>query len=267
VDASQISIGADPEMFLQDKTGKFISAIGKIGGTKEKPFVPKEFRHFPNGFAVQEDNVAVEFNVPPSLLGWNKLFSFCEMALDYLSTKADGLGLTLAIVPSANFSANQLRSKKAREFGCDADLNVWSLSENPRPILPKNQQGLRSAGGHIHIGYKEDPIGLARWLDVYLGLPSLFWDSDVNRRLLYGKAGTIRVKPYGIEYRTLSNFWLKGIQQKEIRDMVYNGITASLKRTMNREVVPEEVGREVISAINNSDVNKAKELCKLYDVY
>jgi hypothetical protein len=95
----------------------------------------------------------------------------------------------------------------------------------------------------------------------------LFWDSDVNRRLLYGKAGTIRIKPYGIEYRTLSNFWLKGVQQKEIKDMVFNGITAALKRTMNREVVPENVGREVITAINNSDVAKAKELCKLYDVY
>jgi hypothetical protein len=43
---------------------------------------------------------------------------------------------------------------------------------------------------------------------MFLGLWSVINDPDTRRRQLYGKAGAIRFKPYGIEYRTLSNFWL-----------------------------------------------------------
>ena len=32
-----ITIGADPEVFVKDDTGQVVSAIGIIGGTKEKP--------------------------------------------------------------------------------------------------------------------------------------------------------------------------------------------------------------------------------------
>ena len=31
------TLGADPELFLVDTSGKFISSVGKIGGTKDKP--------------------------------------------------------------------------------------------------------------------------------------------------------------------------------------------------------------------------------------
>ena len=45
-------------------------------------------------------------------------------------------------------------------------------------------------------------------LDMYLGLPSLIWDRDTKRRSLYGDFGAFRPKPYGLEYRVLSNAWL-----------------------------------------------------------
>ena len=57
------TIGADPELFLADARGKFISAVGLIGGTKKEPLqVPM----YETGFCVQEDNVAAEFNIPPT---------------------------------------------------------------------------------------------------------------------------------------------------------------------------------------------------------
>ena len=43
--------------------------------------------------------------------------------------------------------------------------------------------------------------------DLYIMLPALRHDSSNERRELYGQAGRFRPKPYGIEYRTPSNFW------------------------------------------------------------
>ena len=45
-------------------------------------------------------------------------------------------------------------------------------------------------------------------LDLFLGLRSLEWDKDKTRRQLYGNPGAMRLKPYGVEYRVLSNMWL-----------------------------------------------------------
>src|SRR3546814_15106496 len=50
---------------------------------------------------------------------------------------------------------------------------------------------------------------LVKQLDWYLGLWSLGKDKDKVRRSLYGKAGACRIKPYGVEYHVLSNFWIK----------------------------------------------------------
>ena len=49
-------------------------------------------------------------------------------------------------------------------------------------------------------------------MDLFLGVPSLWLDKDPTsgiRREMYGAAGRYRVKNYGMEYRSLSNFWLQ----------------------------------------------------------
>ena len=56
----QFSIGCDPEVFVGDTIPR--SVIGKVGGSKENP-MPLPIGE---GFCVQEDNVAMEFNIPPS---------------------------------------------------------------------------------------------------------------------------------------------------------------------------------------------------------
>jgi hypothetical protein len=85
-------------------------------------------------------------------------------------------------------------------------------------MKPDANEVFRTGAGHIHIGWTDDQPctndhfndckRLARQLDYYLGLPSMFWDNDTKRRLLYGKAGAFRPKHYGMEYRVLSNLWL-----------------------------------------------------------
>ena len=57
--SSEITVGHDAEMFLQNSKGIHVPAIGLVGGTKEKP-------HKVNEGAFQEDNVMAELNVDPA---------------------------------------------------------------------------------------------------------------------------------------------------------------------------------------------------------
>ena len=58
----KITLGCDPELFVKSlETGEIVSAEGKIGGTKREPRAISD-----SGHSVQEDNVMVEFNIPPS---------------------------------------------------------------------------------------------------------------------------------------------------------------------------------------------------------
>ena len=50
---------------------------------------------------------------------------------------------------------------------------------------------------------------MTRQLDISLFLPSLLFDDDTERRKLYGFPGSFRPKQYGVEYRPLSNKWLR----------------------------------------------------------
>ena len=54
---------------------------------------------------------------------------------------------------------------------------------------------------HIHIGYDNNNIDaslrLVKYLDLYLGVPSVLKDKDKRRRSLYGKAGCFRLTSYG----------------------------------------------------------------------
>jgi hypothetical protein len=82
------------------------------------------------------------------------------------------------------------------------------MQDNPKP---EARQALRTLGGHVHIGLPNPEEGqlVACFADVLLGIPSILLDKDTRRRQMYGKAGAFRPKPYGCEYRVLSNFWLR----------------------------------------------------------
>lgn len=202
----QVSVrkGADPELFLVEKeTGKFISSVGLIGGSKDSPLP------IGNDCFVQEDNVAVEFNIPPCKSS-DEFVKSIQYNLDYIKKKVDTLGLSTNIIPSAEFEKDQLCTYEAQSFGCTPDYNAWlGGKRNPRPS--SDNEALRSAGGHIHIELsKEDNIlDVVKAMDWFVGCQMLKFDSDNKRRSLYGRAGAFRPKPYGVEYRTASNAWIQ----------------------------------------------------------
>lgn len=211
-----LMIGADPEMFLRDRdTGAVVPGVGLIGGTKKDP-LPME--GLPSGFAVQEDNVMMEFNIPPALdpaTFSHYIAQAIEYSRDLVRTKQENLTLDVGTC-SRLFSMEQLSSPQARVFGCSADYNAHEQGRALRPPNPDslvNDDGTgawRFAGGHVHLGYKSEvPDFVAGALcDVYLALPSVALDKQGIRRTLYGSAGRYRPTDHGLEYRTLSNFWI-----------------------------------------------------------
>lgn len=251
-----LTIGADPELFLVDVNGKFISAVGLIGGTKDKP------RPVGNGVAVQEDNVAVEFCIAPATKV-EEFIASCEFALTYLSKYVMDKGLFLSITASKSFDEDQLKNRTAQRFGCDPDFNAWTGKTNPAPQA--SDPHLRSAGGHIHIGYDGlDKLQLGRWCDITMGLHSVLEDSDTARRELYGKAGAYRPKPYGIEYRTLSCYWL---QSQELMKKVYERASEAVERVKSGWALDANTdGVAIQNVINNSDKKEAERLIGVYGV-
>lgn len=252
-----LRLGSDPEVFLIDNKGKLISSIGLIGAGKWDPF---QIPDMPKGFTLQEDNVSLEYGIPPASSGeelHQHISSVMEKSLEYVK------GLKFSNLSCAVFPADQMLDPAAHVFGCEPDFNAWGeegVDEygNPKNVNPGIQvphEFMRSAGGHIHVETKLDPVAVVRALDLFLGVPSVLMDHGEDRRKLYGKAGAHRIKPYGVEYRTLSNFW---IFEKRLCEWVFRNTKEALAHT---EWV-SEFGEQIQQAINNNDKAMAQQLCE-----
>jgi len=244
------TIGADPEFFLK-QNHKHISAIGRIGGTKQFPKpMPKR------GFAMQEDNVSVEFNIPAC----NDPSTFVKAIRYAMNTIKKAVpDFDVSTESAVVFDADQLQDPAALEFGCEPDYNAWTKRINPRPKAA--DQNLRSAGGHVHVGTRENPIEVIRAMDLFLGVPSTQKDPGVLRRQLYGKAGAFREKDYGCEYRTLSNFW---IFSPDLITWVFNQTERAIEFVEEGNTIDEQTGIMIQECINNNHGGAYESLCKTY---
>lgn len=253
------TIGADPEMFVT-RNGQFISAYNLIPGTKDRPF-PVE-----NG-AVQVDGMAVEFNIHPC----KDKIAFLHNIYSVMGSLKNMVEGELAIVPVAEFGKEYMskQPRKALEMGCDPDYNGWTREQN---AVPDGERTFRTAAGHVHIGWEDkdqemgffESAALACQMDFFLGLPSLFFDSDTKRRELYGKAGAFRDKPYGTEYRTLSNAWLLS---PDLMEWVFHASVEGADRMFNKdEWLPSIHGESIEDVINLSNKDVAKALIEKYSI-
>ena len=255
-----VLIGSDPELFVA-KQGVISSAIGLVGGSKEAPR-PTEFG------ALQEDNVLLEFNILPAASVEEFKHHIKAVLKDAQDTLTPFHMELVASLSSHSYSIEDLDSfgEAAWVFGCDPDFNAWTGSMNDRPCA--DDICLRTAGGHLHIGYSHlvDKVSkklnneIIQMCDYLLGLPSILMDKDDRRRELYGKSGAMRHKKYGPEYRTLSNFWLFS---DELLAWAYENAKASYERVSELEAFKSIIsGEEVQRIINQGDKVAAKAACQ-----
>ncbi len=208
--APKITIGCDPEIFLRRKSdNKLVSAHDLIPGTKAVPYKVE-------GGAIQVDGIAAEFNTNPAD-NWRDWYNNIGLVRTQLQAMLPHH--TFSYEPAVMLDKDYFETLPdgTKLLGCDPDFNAWTGQVNPPP---NGKSLMRTGAGHIHVGWTqvENPMSevhfeecrtVVRQLDYYLGVPSILWDTDNRRREMYGKAGAFRPKPYGVEYRTPSNAWLR----------------------------------------------------------
>lgn len=253
----EFTIGADPEFFLQDKkTGRFIGAHGTTPGTKKKP---EKFRDLG---ALQVDGMALEVNTKPVTTTIAFKLNL-RLMLDAIPVRLSDRGfknVSLEASPTADFDEEEWARapEEAKILGCSPDFNAWTGNVNE---VPDASVPFRSGAGHIHIGwgkgikqtedFKKVCAEFTKEMDAALGVASLLWDQDTRRRELYGRAGAFRPKPYGVEYRTLSNAWLRSYA---LMDYVASSTFSVVRRLMSGEKFSTE---EVEAIINTNNTEEA----------
>lgn len=270
---TRFTLGCDPELFCV-KGDALVSAHDLVPGDKANP-------HKVSGGAIQRDGLALEFNTDP--VDHEDFKSFEERILDVMKTahktlKAKGddygfkPGTTTAVFDKSYY---QGLPDSAKELGCDPDYCAYTSDPFEMNKRPDGDSGMRSAAGHIHIGWGSGiPIdnkehmeicrSFVKNLDAFVGLGMTIIDRDPRRRELYGKAGAFRPKSYGVEYRTPSNAW---IWSGANRRFVHRLITNAISDMMNGEGSTAfdrmtKAGINVQEIINTGDVKSAKQLLK-----
>jgi len=284
--------GADPEFFVANKKGTILNS-DKFFPHKTKPLIIKQEpddRWLGVGEAIGKlyfDGIQAEFGITPT---YCRVY-FIMRTKRILTTAADMIeGNRITLKPSVKVQKRILDQAHddAKIFGCMPDYNAYTLTVNT-PEMNAEKHPYRYAGGHIHIGLVgiEYGGGLAdpyysrqremitsekehiRWvksLDFFVNLLTLPFDNSPaakRRRSKYGKAGCFRPTPYGIEYRSLSCWWLKSpIFVSMVLGLASLG-TAFAYRKYGYEKLLQTINiseEDVRGAINESDVVYAKKV-------
>ena len=220
---NNVKIGADPEVFVYDiYKERHISGEGLIGGTKEEPLCVRK------NYFIQEDNVALEFNIPPatSVTSFSKSI---EWSLNFLRMITPD-NVILDIIPYAEFEEIELVSDQASKFGCAPSYNVL-LGKTCTANSDRNPLA-RTTAGHLHIGYdnptNEQSTNIVKMIDLFISMPILLEDELSRKRTsVYGLNGDCRIKSYGVEARSPSNWWIKN---KTRTDWCFKNIQNGIKQ-------------------------------------
>lgn len=257
-----VSLGSDPELFLS-KEGKIIGSEKVI---PEKGVVPEGWSIAP----VIRDGVQVEFNVPANNCRQSFSSNLRECFRALVSVLPKGVSVVFSQTVEVTPEEMATLHPKSQQFGCATSFNAYG--KEPMTISDASQYYHRSAGGHIHLGLPEDnhpafkrpaPEHMVTVLDILLGNTCVLLDRDkgnVERRKVYGKAGEYRLPKHGLEYRVLSNFWLRSYQTMSfVMALARFAVSVSYNKEISEELIKLVSLDDIRSAINNNDYDLALE--------
>lgn len=264
---TEVAVGSDAEGFFVNKEGRAVPVVGLLGGTKGTPIEC-------DGGGYLEDCVAWEINPEPVPLseGADKFADNIIKCLDTVKSKALALDLSVDIKPAHLFKKVDLRSPQASVSGCSTSYCAWDLKVHDPIDL--GLTSYRFASGDLHVSWPDidddkDPffrINMVRMLDIFIGMSEIVNTEPTERSKFYGIPGVHRPTPYGVEYKTPSNFWLR---DRDTMKWAYNTVidTYNLlksKQYRDRHDKPmEDNWKDSIKTIRR-DWNKANAQDYLY---
>ncbi|MFA6090015.1 MAG: hypothetical protein WC755_09240, partial [Candidatus Woesearchaeota archaeon] len=224
-----VTIGCDPELFILDKANNVIPSPVILDDEVVVTGMKNGSTSFSPIGAIVKDGFQVELHpAPETCRAWLKDSLF--FLLQKTSELAEAKGYTITnkfVVDVDQKTLNEL-SQDVVALGCAPDYSAYS-GEVKVLHLDASTHLKRYAGGHIHVGTSSDSRHLLsfsqkqikilqyqandviRLMDYMLGNLMVIVDTNkdnAERRKIYGQAGSYRIQPHGLEYRTLSNFWL-----------------------------------------------------------
>ena len=261
-------LGSDPEFFVK-REKNIISA---------SDLFPDKFTKMQlddKGKEVFYDGIQAEINVPPSESIRNIVETMNE-TLKLLTEFVESKGCQIVIAPAVDVDQEVLEKapEEAVIFGCDVDFNAYTKKPNPTH-RNMTKHLIRYAGGHLHLGfnhieklyeliyYKMEVVEFIQLMDAVVGVPCVLLDrsgKNLARRKFYGKAGCFRTTEYGVEYRTLSNFWLKS---PVFTDIVHRLSRMALRialANMSKWVFRNVSLHTIKKAINSNDFSLASQI-------
>jgi hypothetical protein len=209
--ASSPTLGCDPEFFLASK--------GELLGSEE--VIPKDGLKGNEGGGITRDGIQAEMQVSPFSCrqsGGYYITNLFQSLRGFLTKDAKkDYELDWNVLHEVPEKKLQALSKESRVLGCAPSLNLYD--PEAAPGVDGEVYPYRSAGGHIHIGLVGGPPWsdeakktLIALMDILVGNTAVLIDRDegnIERRKVYGRAGEYRLPKHGVEYRSLSNFWLR----------------------------------------------------------
>lgn len=238
-----VTFGTDPEGFFA------YTADGRIAGA-EKVLPPTGITSANAHHRVVLDGVQFEMhpkaNALPSEVGKGLHECFTSIVAQ-LKVKEGQFKVDFTQVVKVDETELHSLSEAARKLGCMPSFNFY----RKRPIKVPENFPVRSAAGHLHLGltrpifahydHIDYRVNLVPMLDLFVGIPTVLMDRDPlsrERRRLYGHAGEYRFPVHGLEYRTLSNFWLKDYALFElICGLAYTACCVIGTSTMNPSAI------------------------------
>lgn len=261
------TLGCDPEFFFL-RGGKVVGAEKVLTPAKHTPKSPLgALNSTLHGLVI--DGVQCELNPSASTcretLAGGLTAAFRTLR-DHLSTMGEVKASFSSVVEVSKDELDSL-SDRAKVFGCAPSLNSYDKAASVTTDAATYLK--RSAGGHIHMGLGAYPdlftqrTALVPLFDILVGGVGVLLDRDpeaAERRKTYGRAGEHRLPAHGIEYRTLSNWWLRayplmsgvfGLARLAAGVQATPGAADALRSLVNQE--------KVVEAINTNNVDLAWE--------
>lgn len=265
-------VGADPELsvveLFKNSRKEYRSVHEFFPGTKQKP-IAYEFG------AIQLDGTAPEYNIKPA----DNADDFVRNNVAMLKVvqgivKEHNPNWTIFATPASFFEDKYWDSipAKVKRIGCSPDMDSKSGEMNP---APKREGKTSVHAGHLHYGWtnNEDTNDLGHVYDCKEAVNQLacslyvlsdLWDTDTWRRKQF-RPGAMRVKPYGVEWRGLSNAWTK---DPDLMRFVFEASTSLLTALdSGNRLLDHKLFEEALGIVYDYPKSKMKtsHILKIYD--